>query len=67
MGDEEKITTEINILKTMDHPNVLKIIETFDDNKFIFIVTEKIDGVELFDEIVDRKYFSERDAAIVMK
>lgn len=31
---------EIEILKTLDHPNILKLYEFFQDHKRYFLVTE---------------------------
>jgi calcium-dependent protein kinase len=33
---------EINILRTLDHPNIVKIYEYYEDNKRFYIVTEHI-------------------------
>jgi calcium-dependent protein kinase len=41
------------ILKELDHPNILKIYEFFQNNDYYFIVTEYCLGGELFDYIVD--------------
>lgn len=38
--EREKLLTEINILKNMDHPNILKLHEFFQDQKRYFLVTE---------------------------
>ena len=37
---EEQLLTEISILKQMDHPNILKLYEFFQDPKRYFLVTE---------------------------
>ena len=58
---------EINNLKDLDHPNIIKINEFFEDEKRYYIVTEICKGGELFDEIVEKGYFSEKDAAKLMK
>jgi len=58
---------EINILRSLDHPNIVKMYEFFEDDKRYYIVTEICKGGELFDEIINRGKFSERDAAILMK
>ena len=47
--DLETLLTEINILTDMDHPNVLKIFEAYQDAKKFYIVTELCQGGELFD------------------
>ena len=51
----------------MDHPNVVKLFEAYQDKKRYYIITEMITGGELFDQITKRPYFSERDAAHIMK
>jgi len=58
---------EINILRELDHPNIVKMYEFFEDEKRYYIVTEICKGGELFDEIIARGKFTERDAAILMK
>jgi len=45
----------------------MKVIETYEDKKYFFIVTEFYEGGELFDKIVSQQHFSEKDAAKTMK
>ena len=61
------IQKEINILKTLDHPNIIKVYEFFKTEKYIYIINELCTGGELFDKIVDVKYFSEIVACNVMR
>ena len=61
------LKNEIAILKDLDHPNTVKMYEFLEDEKRIYIVTEICKGGELFDEILNRSKFDERDAAVVMK
>jgi calcium-dependent protein kinase len=58
---------EINTLRSLDHPNIVKIYEYFEDEKRFYIVTEHIQGGELFDEIIAKGKFNERDAAVLLK
>jgi calcium-dependent protein kinase len=58
---------EIDILKRLDHPNIIKLIETYEDEKSIFLVTEVCQGGELFDAIVDLEYISEAQACRVFQ
>eukprot|EP00347_Sterkiella_histriomuscorum_P014917 403359020 len=69
MDDDEKkmLFNEINILRELDHPNIVKMYEFFEDEKRYYIVTEICKGGELFDEIIARGKFTEKDAAILMK
>ena len=47
--EQQTLYNEINILKNLDHPNVVKVYEYFEDEKRFFIVTEICSGGELFD------------------
>lgn len=66
-AEQEKMINEINILKNLDHPNILPIFEYFQDPVRFYIVTDHIQGGELFDEIIKRGKFNERDAAVILK
>lgn len=61
--EQKKILNEIDILRQLDHPNIVKIYEYFEDAKFIYIVMELVTGGELFDKIQAVHHFSERKAA----
>ncbi|ORM39641.1 Calcium-dependent protein kinase 4 [Babesia sp. Xinjiang] len=65
--DHESLLREVNVLKSLDHPNIMKIFEFYEDDKYYYFVTELYTGGELFDEIVSRKCFSENDAAKIIK
>ena len=51
MIDDLEIKNEINILKTLSHPNIVKIYEFFDTPIYYYIVTEYCKKGELFDYI----------------
>lgn len=58
---------EINIQKSLDHPNIVKMFEYFEESKKIYIIYEFCKGGELFSEILVEKNFSESKAAHVMQ
>ena len=66
-SDWTRLKYEIDILKNLDHPNILRLYETFEDSNSIYLVTELCEGGELFDEIMARNRFEEKDAAPIMK
>ena len=69
MDEREKIRLqyEIEILKTLEHPNIVKLYEVFEDKDYIYIVTELCEGGELFDVILEKQCFNEKDAASITK
>ena len=62
----ESFENEVATLKVLDHPNILKLYEVFEDKKKYFLVTELCLGGELFDEIINKGRLFERDAANVI-
>ena len=64
--DDKEIFNEINILRTLDHPNILKIFEFYSNKESYSLVTELCSGGELFQEIVDKGPFNERYSAYVI-
>lgn len=65
-ASKANLEKEINILKSLDHPNIVRIIEYFEDSKRLYVVMEFCRGGELFEEIVKRTTFSENHAAQIM-
>ena len=47
--DEKAILSEIDIMKNVDHPNIIKIVEYYSEPSFLYIVMEFCNGGELFD------------------
>ena len=59
---------EVGILQKLDHPNIVKYYETYDDVKFIYLVMELCSGGELFENITAQtKGMSENQAAHIME
>ena len=50
----------------MDHPNIIKMFDFYEESKMYYIVTEMMTGGELFDRIVEKEFYSERDAQRVV-
>jgi calcium-dependent protein kinase len=55
VADRQRFYQEVDILKTMDHPNILKLYEVFEDERYIHLITEICNGGELFDYILEKK------------
>ncbi|CAG9319541.1 unnamed protein product [Blepharisma stoltei] len=57
---------EIQVLKTLDHPNILKVFQIFEDKNHFYIVMEFCPGGELFSKISEKGHFSEKETAHIM-
>ncbi|XP_036448041.1 caM kinase-like vesicle-associated, like [Colossoma macropomum] len=58
---------EIMILKMVNHPNILKLIDAFETRKEFYIIQELATGGDVFDWILDQGNYTERDAANVIR
>ena len=54
-ADVKRFYYEIEILRDLDHPGVLKVFEYFQDSDRLYIVTEYVPGFELLQELNRRK------------
>jgi len=45
---------EIDIMKELDHPHVIKLFDVFEDARFVYLVMELCEGGELFDKIIEK-------------
>jgi calcium-dependent protein kinase len=62
----KKLVGELETLVAVDHPNIVKYYETYNDEHYLHIVMELCTGGELFDRIVKKKRFTEKEAAEVI-
>ncbi|KAG7587054.1 EF-hand domain [Arabidopsis thaliana x Arabidopsis arenosa] len=66
--DVEDVRREVTIMSTLpEHPNVVKLKATYEDNENVHLVMELCEGGELFDRIVARGHYTERAAATVAR
>ncbi|XP_022727668.1 calcium-dependent protein kinase 10-like [Durio zibethinus] len=66
--DIEDVRREVAIMSTLpEHPNIVKLRATYEDNENVHLVMELCEGGELFDRIVARGHYTERAAANVAK
>lgn len=49
--NQNKFEEEMNIIKTLDHPNIFKIYEFYQDQENFYLITEYLEGGELFEFI----------------
>ena len=65
-SDEKEILNEIEILKKLDHPKILKIIDFYSTTKKYYMITEYCPEGELFNEIIKVGKFDEGHTAFII-
>lgn len=65
--NEARFREEIAIMKRMDHPNIVRLFETFEDHKNIYLILELCSGGELFDAIVSSGFLNEKEASKLVR
>lgn len=62
-----QLRREVDVLRRVDHPHIAKLEQSFEDDNYLILVMELMEGGELFDAIVDKGRFSEREAIHVAR
>ena len=57
------LQNEIDILTNVDHPNIVKLYEVFEDDNSYYLVMEQMPGGELFEAILQKEQFNEKEAS----
>jgi len=65
--DEDALKDEIDVLRTLQHAHIIRLYDVFDENTYYYLITEKMSGGELFDRIVQKSYYNEKEARDVSK
>eukprot|EP00741_Cyanophora_paradoxa_P024332 tig00000053_g23497.t1 len=63
---DDSILNEIEILQRISHPNVVALYEAYQTPKRLYLVMELVTGGELYDRIVARGNYTEKDAATLI-
>lgn len=63
---KELFESELNVLRRVRHQNIIQLIEVFESKDKVYMVMELATGGELFDRIIAKGSFTERDATRVV-
>lgn len=64
--DKVSLASEVSIVMSIAHPNIVQVIEIYSDQKTVNIVMECMIGGELFDRIVRKSFYSEQEAKVAL-
>ncbi|CAK9072554.1 Calcium/calmodulin-dependent protein kinase type 1 (CaM kinase I) (MnCaMKI) [Durusdinium trenchii] len=69
--DADALETEMQILHDLEHPNIVKLYETYRSKKNVYLVMELMTGGEMFDRIVEKEHYEEsmarRDLTVIAR
>ncbi len=66
-ADLAEVKRETQILEALNHPNIVKLVASFESKSHYHVVMERLAGGELFERIVEKVYYGEADAARVIR
>ncbi|GMH48088.1 hypothetical protein TrRE_jg11832 [Triparma retinervis] len=65
--DEAALKSEVEVLQTVSHDNIVRLNEVFDCSQNLYMVMEVCAGGELFDRITEKDHYSEEEARFAIR
>ncbi|KAF1774580.1 Calcium/calmodulin-dependent/calcium-dependent protein kinase [Phytophthora cactorum] len=65
--DVHSLKQEVEVMSSLNHPNIVPLLDYFEEDRYYYIVTPLCTGGELFDDLVKRKSYTEEDARVLMR
>ncbi|MBN3300791.1 DCLK3 kinase, partial [Amia calva] len=65
-GKEHMIKNEISIIKSLSHPNIVKLLQDYETEGDIYLIMEFVHGGDLFDAITESVKFTEHNASLMV-
>ena len=66
-SSRDEVLKEIDILMSLDHPNIIYIKEYFEEESRVYIIMEYLEGGELLDVLINKGRYTEDDARVIFK
>jgi Protein kinase domain len=61
-ADLDALHVEIMVMSRLNHPNIVRLYETYRESEYYYLVTEKMMGGELLDRVVQKTFYNEKEA-----
>ncbi|XP_059967514.1 calcium/calmodulin-dependent protein kinase type 1 isoform X4 [Mesoplodon densirostris] len=62
-GKEGSMQNEIAVLHKIKHPNIVALDDIYESGGHLYLIMQLVSGGELFDRIVEKGFYTERDAS----
>jgi serine/threonine protein kinase len=59
---DEAVLHEVSIMNKLEHPNIVKVVDFFEEDDHYYVVMELLAGGDVFDRILAMKSYTENDA-----
>ncbi|XP_075288915.1 calcium/calmodulin-dependent protein kinase type 1 isoform X1 [Opisthocomus hoazin] len=66
-GKETGIENEIAALRKIKHPNIVALDDIYESGTHLYLIMQLVSGGELFDRIVEKGFYTERDASALIR
>ncbi|NXK74388.1 KCC1A kinase, partial [Amazona guildingii] len=66
-GKETSIENEIAVLHKIKHPNIVALDDIYESSTHLYLIMQLVSGGELFDRIVEKGFYTERDASALIR
>jgi calcium/calmodulin-dependent protein kinase (CaM kinase) II len=63
LADFQKLEREARICRKLQHPNIVRLHDSIQEENYHYLVFDLVTGGELFEDIVAREFYSEADAS----
>ena len=61
-SEDEAVMNETAIVQSLDHKHIVKMVDFFEETDYFFLVMDYMTGGDVFDRIVDKNQYTEKDA-----
>uniref|UniRef100_A0A452GNA7 Protein kinase domain-containing protein n=2 Tax=Durocryptodira TaxID=1579337 RepID=A0A452GNA7_9SAUR len=66
-GKETSLENEIAVLHKIKHPNIVALDDIYESGGHLYLIMQLVSGGELFDRIVEKGFYTERDASQLIR
>uniref|UniRef100_A0A8D0BZI2 Calcium/calmodulin dependent protein kinase ID n=1 Tax=Salvator merianae TaxID=96440 RepID=A0A8D0BZI2_SALMN len=66
-GKESSIENEIAVLRKIKHENIVALEDIYESTNHLYLVMQLVSGGELFDRIVEKGFYTEKDASTLIR